>query len=123
LFFSANNDLTNILTDTLITSFLTTLIVTIVSTNSIKRELHAGHYKENEKLSPGPLLSRLPKNGVLLGLILFLCVALILVILTISLLYLFNITNLTRESLILLMIIYSGPVAFIVARLAIIRQL
>ena len=115
--------LSGILVDTIITSIVMTWLVTVFSAADINRQLRAGRFK-NEKLpGPGPLLSRFPRKGALLGTVLFICVVLLMAALTVSVFSLFDITELSVNKLALFKIIYTGPVAYVVARLAIIRQL
>lgn len=115
--------LSGILVDTIITSIVMTWLVTVFSAADINRQLRAGRFK-NEKLpGSGPLLSRFPRKGALLGTVLFICVVLIMAALTVSVFSLFDITELSVDKLALFKIIYTGPVAYVVARLAIIRQL
>lgn len=115
--------LSGILVDTIITSIVMTWLVTVFSAADINRQLRAGRF-ENENLPrPGPVLSRLPRRGVLLGTVLFICTILIMITLTVSAFSLFGITELSVDKLALFKVIYTGPVAYIVARLAIIRQL
>lgn len=115
--------LSGILVDTIITSIVMTWLVTVFSAADINRQLRAGRFKNEDLPRPGPVLSRLPRRGVLLGTVLFICTVLIMVTLTVSVFSLFGITELSVDKLALFKVIYTGPVAYIVARLAIIRQL
>jgi len=115
--------LPGILIDTIITSIVMTWLVTVFSTADINRQLRAGHFKNENLPHPGPILLRLPRQGILLGAVLFICTILIMVTLTISMFSLFGITELSVEKLALFKTIYTGPVAYAVAHLAIIRQL
>ncbi|HIH74949.1 MAG TPA: hypothetical protein HA306_07160 [Methanosarcina sp.] len=115
--------LSGILIDTVITSIVMTWLVAVFSAADINRQLRAGHFK-NEKLPrPGPIMSKLPRRGSLLGIVLFICAVLIMVTLTASLFSLFGITELSVYGLALFKVIYTGPIAYVIARLAIIRQL
>lgn len=115
--------LSGIIVDTIITSIVMTWLVTVLSAADINRQLLAGRF-ENENLpKPGPLLSRLPRKGTLLGAVLFIFMVLVMVTLTVSLFSLLGITELSVDKLALFKVIYTGPVAYVVARLAIIRQL
>lgn len=115
--------LPGIVIDTIITSIVMTWLVTIFSAADVNRQLRTGHFKDENLPRPGPILSRLPKRGVLLGMILFVCTALILTTLTVYLFSLIGITELSVSRLALFKAVYTGPVAYITARLAIIRQL
>lgn len=115
--------LSGILVDTIITSIVMTWLVTVFSAADINRQLRTGRFEDEDLPQPGPILSRLPRRGVLLGTVLFICVILIMVTLTVSIFSLFGIEELSVDRLALFKIIYTGPVAYIVARLAIIRQL
>jgi hypothetical protein len=118
-----NVALSGIIVDTIITSIVMTWLVTVFSAADINRQLRAGRFK-NEKLpTPGPALSRLPRKGTLLGAVLFICTVLVMVTLTVSLFSLLDITEFSVDRLALFKVIYTGPVAYVVARLAIIRQL
>ncbi|MPN60301.1 hypothetical protein SDC9_208029 [bioreactor metagenome] len=100
-----------------------TWLVTVFSAADVNRQLRAGHFKDENLPRPGPLMSRLPKQGILLGTALFICAVLIMVTLTVFVFSSFGITELSVHKLALFKVIYTGPVAYIVARLAIIRQL
>lgn len=115
--------LSGILVDTIITSIVMTWLVTVFSAADINRQLRAGRFKGEDLPQPGPILSRLPRRGVLLGTVLFICAVLIMVTLTVSVFSLFGIEELSVDSLALFKVIYTGPVAYVVARLAIIKQL
>jgi hypothetical protein len=115
--------LSEIVVDTIITSIVMTWLVTVFSTADINRRLRAGHFKDENLPHPGFVLSRLPRRRVLLGTVLFICSVLIIMTLTVSMFSLFGITELSVDRLALFKVIYTGPVAYIVARLAIIRQL
>jgi hypothetical protein len=127
IFFNHRNvdiiDLPEIVIGTIITSVIMTWLVTIFSVAGVNRQLRAGHFKDDDLPQPGPILSRLPKQGVLLGIVLFVCAALIMGILTISLSFLFSITELSVNRFALFTAIYTIPITYIAARLAIIRQL
>ncbi len=115
--------LSGIIIDTIITSIVMTWLVTVFSAADINRQLHAGRFKNENLPHPGPVLSRLPRRGVLLGTVLFIFTVLIMMILTISISSLFGIKELSAEKLALFKLIYTGPVAYFVARMAILRQL
>lgn len=115
--------LSGIIADTIITSIVMTWLVTVFSAADINRQLRAGRFKNENLPKPGPVLSRLPRKGTLLGAVLFICTVLIMVTLTVSLFSLLDITELSVGRLALFKVIYTGPVAYVVARLAIIRQL
>lgn len=112
-----------IVVDTIITSIVMIWLVTVFSAADINRQLRAGRFKDEDLPHPGPILSLLPRQGVLLGLVFFVCTALIMVTLTISLFSLLSITELSVSRLALFKMIYTGPLAYLAARLAIIRQL
>lgn len=114
--------LSGVLVDTIITSIVMTWLVTVFSAADINRQLRAGRFKDENLPRPGPLLSRLPRRGILLGTVLFICAVLIMVTLTVSVFSLLGITELSVDRLALFKVVYTGPVAYIVARLAIIRQ-
>ncbi len=116
-------DLPGIVIDTIITSIVMTWLVTIFSAADVNHQLRIGHFKDEDLPQPGPILSRLPRRGALLGMVLFICTALIMVTLTVSLFSLLGITELSVDRLALFKTIYTGPIAYVVARLAIIRQL
>lgn len=115
--------LSGIIIDTIITSIVMTWLVTVFSAADINRQLHASRFKNENRPHPGPVLSRLPRRGVLLGTVLFIFTVLIMMILTISISSLFGIKELSAEKLALFKLIYTGPVAYFVARMAILRQL
>ncbi|MDD2614571.1 MAG: hypothetical protein PHH67_07180 [Methanosarcina sp.] len=116
--------LSGIIVDTIITSIVMTWLVTVFSAADINRQLlRAGRFKNENLPKSGPVLSRLPRKGTLLGAALFICTVLVMVTLTVSVFYLFGITELSVDRLALFKLIYTGPVAYVVARLAIIRQL
>lgn len=115
--------LSGILVDTIITSIVMTWLVTVFSAADINRQLRTGRFKDENLPRPGPLLSRLPRRGILLGTVLFICAVLIMITLTVSVFSLLGITELSVDRLALFKVVYTGPVAYIVARLAIIRQL
>lgn len=115
--------LSGIIVDTIITSIVMTWLVTVFSAADINRQLRAGRFKNENLPNPGPVLSRLPRKGSLLGAVLFICTVLVMVTLTVSLFSLLDITELSVDRLALFKVIYTGPVAYVVARLAIIRQL
>ena len=115
--------LSGIIIDTIITSIVMTWLVTVFSAADINRQLRASRFKNENLPHPGPILSRLPRRGVLLGTVLFVFTVLIMMILTISVSSLFGIKELSVERLALFKLIYTGPVAYLVARLAILRQL
>lgn len=115
--------LSGIVIDTVITSIVMTWLVTAFSAADINRQLRAGRFKDENLPQPGPILSRLPRKGVLLGMVLFICAVLIMVTLTVSMFSLFGITELSVDRLALFKAVYTGPVAYVVAHLAIIRQL
>jgi hypothetical protein len=127
IFFNHRNvdiiNLLEIVVGTIITSVIMTWLVTIFSVAGINHQLHAGHFKDEDLPQPGPILSRLLKQGVLLGIALFVCAALIMGVLTVSLSSLFKITELSVSRFVLFTAIYTFPVAYVAARLAIIRQL
>jgi hypothetical protein len=112
-----------ILVDTIITSIVMTWLVTVFSAADINRQLRAGRFKDENLPAPGPVLSRLPRRGALLGTVLFICAILVMVTLTVSVFSILGITELSVGRLALFKIVYTGPVAYVVARLAIIRQL
>lgn len=114
--------LSGILIDTIITSIVMTWLVAVFSAADINRQLRAGRFKDENLPHPGPILSKLPRRGVLLGTVLFICAVLIMVTLTVTTFFLFGITELSVNRLALFKVIYTGPVAYVVARLAIIRQ-
>ncbi|HII02146.1 TPA: hypothetical protein HA351_11045 [Methanosarcinaceae archaeon] len=115
--------LSGILVDTIITSIVMTWLVTVFSAADINRQLRAGHFKDENLPQPGPILSRLSRRGALLGTVLFSCTVLIMVTLTVSMFSLFGIAELSVDRLALFKVIYTGPIAYVVAVLAIIRQL
>ncbi len=115
--------LSGIVIDTIITSILMTWLVTIFSAADVNRQLRAGHFKDEDLPHPGSILSRFPKRGVLMGMVLFVCTALVMVTVTFSIFSLFGITELSVGKLALFKVVYTGPVAYVIARLAIIRQL
>lgn len=115
--------LSGIIVDTVITSMVMTWLVTVFSAADINRQLRADRFKNENLPKPGPVLSRLPRKGTLLGAVLFICTVLVMVTLTVSVFYLFGITELSVDRLALFKITYTGSVAYVVARLAIIRQL
>ena len=115
--------LSGIIVDTIITSIVMTWLVTVFSAADINRQLRAGRFKNENLPKSGPILSRLPRKGRLLGTVLFICTVLLMVTLTVSLFSLLDITELSVYRLALFKVIYTGPVAYVVARLAIIRQL
>jgi hypothetical protein len=115
--------LSGIIVDTIITSIVMTWLVTVFSAADINRQLRAGRFKNENLPKSGPILSRLPRKGRLLGTLLFICTVLLMVTLTVSLFSLLDITELSVYRLALFKVIYTGPVAYVVARLAIIRQL
>jgi hypothetical protein len=115
--------LSGIIVDTIITSIVMTWLVTVFSAADINRQLRAGRFKNENLPKSGPVLSRLPRKGRLLGTVLFICTVLLMVTLTVSLFSLLDITELSVYRLALFKVIYTGPVAYVVARLAIIRQL
>lgn len=115
--------LSGILVDTIITSIVMTWLVTVFSAADINRQLRAGNFKDENLPQPGPILSRLPRRGALLGTVLFSCTVLIMVTLTVSMFSLFGIAELSVDRLALFKVIYTGPIAYVVAVLAIIRQL
>ncbi len=112
-----------IVIDTIITSILMTWLVTIFSVADVNRQLRAGHFKDEDLPHPGWILSLFPKQGALLGMVLFVCTALFMVAFTVSMFSLFGITELSVDKLALFKAVYTGPVAYVTARLAIIRQL
>lgn len=115
--------LSGVMVDTIITSIVMTWIVTVFSAADINRQLRAGRFKDENLPQPGPMLSKLPRRGVLLGTVLFIFTVLIMVTLTVSIFSLFGITELSVDKMALFKAIYTGPVAYFVAYLAIIRQL
>jgi len=115
--------LSGILVDTIITSIVMTWLVTVFSAADINRQLRAGRFKDENLPQPGLILSRLPRRGVLLGTVLFIFTVLIMVTLTVSMFSLFGITELSVDRLALFKAVYTGPIAYFVAVLAIIRQL
>lgn len=115
--------LSGIIVDTIITSIVMTWLVTVFSAADINRQLRAGRFKNENLPKSGPILSQLPRKGRLLGTVLFICTVLLMVTLTVSLFSLLDITELSVYRLALFKVIYTGPVAYVVARLAIIRQL
>jgi hypothetical protein len=115
--------LSGIMIDTIITSIVMTWLVAVFSVTDINHQLRAGHFKDQNLPHPGPILSRLPRRGILLGTVLFIFTVLVMMTLTVSISSLFGITELSVERLALFKAIYTGPVAYTVVRLAIIRQL
>ncbi len=115
--------LSGIIIDTIITSIVMTWLVTFFSAADINRKLRAGHFKNENLPHPGSIMSRLPRQGVLLGAVLFIFTVLIMMILTVSISSLFGITELSIERLALFKAIYTSSVAYFTARLAILRQL
>lgn len=115
--------LSGIVIDTIITSIVMTWLVTVFSAADINRQLRAGNFKNENLLHPGPILSQLPRQGILLGTVLFIYTVLVIVTLAISLFSLLGITELSVDKFALFKVIYTGPTAYVVARLAIIRQL
>jgi len=115
--------LSGIVVDTIITSIVMTWLVAVFSAADINRQLQAGLFKDENLPQPGPILSRLPRQGALLGMVLFICAVLIMVTLTVSMFLLFGITELSVNRLALFKLIYTGPVAYLVATLTITRQL
>ncbi|WP_292388056.1 hypothetical protein [Methanosarcina sp. UBA5] len=115
--------LSGIIIDTIITSIVMTWLVTFFSAADINRKLRAGHFNNENLPHPGSIMSRLPRQGVLLGAVLFIFTVLIMMILTVSISSLFGITELSIERLALFKAIYTSSVAYFTARLAILRQL
>jgi hypothetical protein len=114
--------LSGIVVDTIITSIVMTWLVAVFSAADINRQLRAGRFKDENLPQPGPILSRLPRRGVLLGTVLFICAVLVMVTLTVSMFFLFDITELPVNRMALFKGIYTGLIAYAVASLAIIRQ-
>lgn len=115
--------LSGIIIDTIITSIVMTWLVTVFSAADINRQLRTSRFKSENLPHPGTILSRLPRRGVLLGTVLFVFAVLIMIILTVSISSLFGIKELSVERLALFKLIYTGPIAYYVARLAMLRQL
>jgi hypothetical protein len=115
--------LPGILIDTIITSIVMTWLVAVFSAADVNRQLRAGNFKDENLPQPGPILSRLPKRGALLGIILSVCTVLIMGSLTVFLFSLLRIAELSVSELALFKILYTGPDAYVVSRLSIIRQL
>lgn len=114
--------LSGIVVDTIITSIVMTWLVAVFSVADINRQLRAGRFQDENLPQPGPILSRLPRRGVLLGTVLFICAVLVMMTLTVSMFFLFDITELSVNRMALFKGIYTGPVAYVVAVMAIIRQ-
>lgn len=128
LVFSINSSvesvaLSGVIIDTIITSIVMTWLVTVFSVADINRQLRSSRFKNENLPSPGPMLSLLPRQGILLGTVLLIFTVLIMVILTVSISYLFDIKEFSVERLALFKMIYTGPAAYFVARVAILRQL
>lgn len=114
--------LSGIVVDTIITSIVMTWLVAVFSVADINRQLRAGRFQDENLPQPGPILSRLPRRGVLLGTVLFICAVLVMMTLTVSMFFLFDITELSVNRMALFKGIYTGPIAYVVAVMAIIRQ-
>lgn len=91
--------LPDILIDMIITLILITWLVTSFSVSDVNRQIRAGDFKGDDLPRPGPILLRLPKRGALLVMVLFVCTALVMVTLTVSLSSLFGITELSVDRL------------------------
>lgn len=98
-------------------------LVSIFSAADVNHQIRAGHFKGDDLSQMGPILSRLPRRGELLGMVLFIFVALIMVNLTVLMFSLFGIKELSVVRLALYKAIYTGPIAYFISYLAIIRQL
>lgn len=114
----------SVVTDTAVTSVVLSLVVSLCITSGVRRDLKAGRITIAEA-SPraGFLLSRLPRRGWALGLVLGVGVAVVLAPLTFWLFYLFGVDSLTFTAFALFKVTYTAPLAYLVARWVILRQL
>jgi len=114
----------HVLTDTAVTSVVLSLFVSVCVTWGAERDLKAGRIAPADPhLRPGLLLVRLPRRGWALGLIVGVGGAAVLAFLTFWLFRLFNVSELSFTAFALFKITYTPPLAYIVARWAILRRL
>jgi len=120
----AGMTLNSIVTDTAVTSVVLSLAVSLCITSGVHRDLKAGRIKIADP-SPraGLLLFRLPRRGWALGLMLGIGVAVVLAPLTFWLFHLFGFDSLTFTAFALFKVTYTAPLAYIVTRWVILRQL
>jgi len=110
--------------DTAITSVILTLIVTLFIASGTRRDIDAGRITDSEGFPrSGGLLSRLPRQGWALGLIIGVGAALIIVPVTFGLFRLFGVAGLPFAGFALFKAVYTPLLAFVVARWVILRQL
>ena len=110
--------------DTAVTSVVLSLIVSLCITSGVHRDLKAGRITIADA-SPGAglLLWRLPRRGWALGLVLGVVLAVVLALLTFWLFYLFGVNELSFTAFALFKATYTAPLAYVVARWVILRQL
>lgn len=114
----------SVVMDTAVTSVVLSLVVSLCVTSGVRRDLQAGRLTITDA-SPcaGFLLSRLPRQGRTLGLVLGVGVAVVLALLTFWLLHLFGLNELSFPAFALFKVTYTAPLAYVVARWVILRQL
>jgi hypothetical protein len=111
-----------IVVDLALTSVILSLLVGLFTAGHLNAKLRAGEVATPGRAPRGPAwLSRLPRRGWLLGLIVGLAVA-VAVVLVCGLLDSFGVSGLSAVSYLALKAAYGGCLAFVVARWALLRQ-
>ncbi len=113
----------SVLVDTAITSVVLTLIVTMFVASATRRDVEAGRVTAPESFTGPGLLSMLPRRGWALGLTLGIGAAVVLTSLTFGVFRLIGLTELPFLGFALFKAVYTPLLAFIVACLAVLRQL
>jgi hypothetical protein len=113
-----------IVVDTAVTSIVLSLLVALFTAAGVRRALENGHLKTTAG-SPraGRLLSRLPRQAWILGLLLGLGVACVLAPLTFGLFQAIGVLGLSFPRFALFKAIYTAPLGFVLTRWVILRQL
>jgi hypothetical protein len=113
-----------IVIDTAVTSVLLSLLVGLFAASGFHRDLRAGRVTTSNGFSlQRRLLARLPGRAWALGLMLGFGIAVVLVLLTLAVFHLLNISGIPFVAFALIKAVYTGLLAFVVTRWVIFRQL
>ncbi|OGV36445.1 MAG: hypothetical protein A2X48_03505 [Lentisphaerae bacterium GWF2_49_21] len=113
-----------IMVDTTITSFIMPLVVSLFTVAGVRRSIKTGQFAGAGGFPrAGFLLSRMPLNAWGLGCMLGLASVIIVVPLSYGLFRLSGVSGLPFMEFALFKVLYTGPLAFLITRWVIIRQL
>lgn len=114
----------SLILDTLFTAIIASLLVTLCAVAGVRRDLEAGRVRVPENVvRPESPLCHLPRNAPLLGLLLGTGAAAFLLPLIAGCFYLFELSEMSFGSFLVMKTLYTGLLGLLIARWAVLRAL